>query len=120
MNLLNPALYTPSSWLVVLAAGLVVVFGVGRLTRVIVHDHFPPAERFRMWWTAFTQNGPWALLFTCFWCLPFWIVLVCLGWFALGLFVWWVALVWWIFWGALALAYLVSIVIARDEPESGE
>lgn len=105
-----------ANWGVLLVGALVLVLGVGRLVRVVVHDEFPPAQAFRTWWQKATKNGPWALLFMCYWCAAFWFVLFALGWFALGLLVVWIGVAWWIFWGALALAYLVSMVIARDEP----
>lgn len=122
MNLLIPiASFTPNHWIVVAGALLVTWLGVARLVRVIVHDSFPPAVWWRTLWSdRITKNGPWSMLFTCFWCLPFWVVLVCAGWFFLGLVVVWVAWVWWIFWGALAIAYLASVFIRRDEPEARE
>jgi hypothetical protein len=102
-------------WLAILAI-LVGILGVGRLTRVIVHDDFPPAVWWRMQWGRITNHGPWEKLFQCWWCLSFWVALVCIGWFLLidvhAVFLW----SWWIFWGALALSYVATMVIVRDEP----
>jgi hypothetical protein len=109
--------YLDSPWLIV-AAVLVVVFGVGRLSRVLTYDVFPPSIAVRIWWDKITHDGSWSKLVHCFWCATPWIMLVALGWFALGLVVVWVAVIWWLFWGWLALAYVSSIIIARDEPGS--
>lgn len=102
-------------WLAFLTIAIAVL-GVGRLTRVIVHDDFPPAVWWRMQWSKWTKDGPWAKLFLCWWCLSFWIALVCIGWFLLAdvspFFLW----SWFIFWGALALSYAATMVIVRDEP----
>ncbi len=93
------------------------VFGIARLTRVITYDSFPPAVWWREKWTEIVRDTDWKLLFSCFWCLPFWITLVCIGWWIGGLYVLWIAWAWWIFWGALAIAYLASMVIVRDGGE---
>lgn len=104
--------------LVILAAVLVAVFGVGRLTRVLTYDSFPPAAWIRAKWETVTADkasgrpGEWGKLATCFWCATPWIMLVCIGWGLLSSLHW----SWWLFWGWLALSYLASIVIARDEP----
>jgi hypothetical protein len=101
---------------IVLAAIIVGIVGVARLTRVIVHDDFPPAVWWRIKWSTWTKDGPWAKLFLCWWCLSFWVALFCIGWFLLGdvhpFFLW----SWWIFWGALAGSYLATMLIVRDEP----
>ena len=102
-------------WIAVLAI-IVAVLGVGRLTRAIVYDDFPPSVWWRTKWSEITHDGPWAKLFHCWWCLSFWIALVCVGWFLLGdvhaFFAW----SWWIFWGSLSIGYLSAMVIVRDEP----
>jgi hypothetical protein len=96
---------------------LVAIFGVGRLTRVIVHDDFPPAMWWRDTWKRITNDGPWSKLFLCWWCLSFWVSLACIGHALLATtheFWFWS---WWIFWGALALSYVATMVIVRDEPK---
>jgi undecaprenyl pyrophosphate phosphatase UppP len=103
-------------WMLVLAI-IVAVVGVARLTRAIVHDDFPPFVWWRIKWSTWTKDGPWAKLFHCWWCLSFWVALVCIGWFLLiavhAFFLW----TWWIFWGGLALSYLATMLIVRDEPK---
>lgn len=92
------------------------ILGVGRLSRIITWDAFPPAIAVRMAWARLTNDGPWNKLLNCFWCFTPWLMLFCIGWFMLGIIVTWVAWVWWIFWAWLALSYVSSIILARDEP----
>lgn len=103
-------------WLI--PAILIAVLGVGRMARLITHDEFPPSRWWRaVWQDRITANHPgWSLLFICFWCLSPWIMLVAIGWFLLTLQVEWVAWAWWLFWGWLALSYVASMIVARDEP----
>jgi len=103
-------------WIIFIAI-IVAIVGVARLTRAIVHDDFPPFVWWRIKWSTWTKDGPWAKLFHCWWCLSFWVALVCIGWFLLtvvhAFFLW----TWWIFWGGLALSYLATMLIVRDEPK---
>lgn len=97
----------------------VAVLGVGRLTRVIVHDAFPPSIAVRMAWDRLVpDDNPWNKLLHCWWCASFWVTGVCVAWFMWGqIDGWaWLNVVWWLFWGALSISYLAAIVIARDEP----
>lgn len=97
--------------LLTIATGVV---GVARLVRAVVYDDFPPSVWWRGWWISRTEGTGWESLFTCWWCLSFWVALICVGWWVAGLFFLWAAWAWWIFWGALALAYLAPMVIVRD------
>jgi hypothetical protein len=100
---------------VAVLAILTAVLGVGRLSRVITYDVFPPAAWVRARWTDLTYSrGDWSKLLTCFWCLTPWIMLVAVAWFLLA--DGWVLVAWWVFWGWLGLSYASSMVIARDEP----
>lgn len=107
---------TPNLWLALLLSAVTLTLGAGRLTRIITYDTWPPATKFRIWWAKVTNDGPWVKLFTCFWCLGPWVTLAALGWYVAGLYVWWLALSWWAFWGWLALSYVTSMIVARDEP----
>lgn len=98
--------------LLIIAAVIVAVFGVGRLSRVITYDKFPPAVWVRLQWQKITKDGPWALLASCFWCATPWIMAVCIAWGWFSSLHW----TWWAFWGWLALSYIATIIIARDEP----
>lgn len=98
---------------------LVLIFGAGRLTRVIVHDAFPPTIALRMAWDRLVpDDNPWNKLFHCWWCMSMWVTAFAIGWFLLGQIPgWeWVNILWWIVWGALASSYAAAILIARDEP----
>lgn len=108
----------PDEFMAVLAI-LTAIFGVARLTRVIVYDDFPPSVWWRMTWSRITNDGPWAKLFMCWWCLSSWIALVCILWYAFltPLHPVWLY-GWWVFWGMLALGYAATMVIVRDEPKS--
>lgn len=114
-------------WMLVLGAVATGILGVGRLTRVIVYDSFPPAVWLRMKWDEFTdgkgnpesplsRNG-WNSLLHCWWCMSFWVALGCVGWWILGGFIPWVAYAWWVFWGALAISYVSTMIVVRDEPK---
>lgn len=98
---------------VVIPALLVAVFGVGRLSRILTYDDFPPAAWVRTIWDRITNDGDWSKLAHCQWCATPWIMAACLAWAWLSGLHW----TWWLFWGWLGLSYLASIVIARDEPE---
>lgn len=99
--------------LLMLAAIATAVLCVGRLSRIVVHDDFPPAAWVRSKWSAFTKYGTWSKLLTCFWCFTPWLMLFCLTWGILSSLHW----SWFAFWGWLGLSYLSSMVIARDEPQ---
>lgn len=111
-----PALPPVWFWL---AAAVVGVFGAARLTRLIVHDTYPPAVAVRQWWTKVTWNkktndaGRWALLVSCHWCAsPYVFALVLISAWATSLH--WG---WWVFWGWLAGSYAAAIVVERDEKD---
>lgn len=107
-------------WLIALAAVIVLIVGSARLTRVLVHDDFPPSVWVRMQWDRITNDGPWSKLVHCWWCASAWITWIALGWGVAGYFVPWIAWTWWVFWGGLAASYLATMVIVRDEPSDSE
>lgn len=94
----------------------VAALGVGRLTRVVVYDDFPPTKWWRERWAIWTLDTGWESLFACWWCFSFWAAAACLGWWIAGLFFVWAAWSWWIFWGVFALAYVAPMIIVRDTP----
>lgn len=99
---------------------LTAIIGVGRLTRVIVYDDFPPAVWFRIKWDTITKDGPWSKLVHCWWCASFWVALLCFGWWVAGMYVPWIGWGWWAFWGSLAISYVATMVIVRDTPDDSE
>lgn len=98
--------------LLMLVVVLTAIVGVGRLARIITYDEFPPSAWVRGAWVKITNGGPWSRLFLCYWCLTPWIMAVCIAWAWFSSLHW----SWWVFWGWLALSYLSSILVARDEP----
>jgi uncharacterized iron-regulated membrane protein len=94
---------------------VVAVLGVGRLSRLITYDDYPPTIAIRARWAAITHDGGWSKLASCFWCLTPWLMLVAGVWFWLG-YGTWAEAAWWVFFGWLAISYLTSMVVARDEP----
>lgn len=111
---MEPLTVTWDTLPIVLLTLAVAVLGVARLTRVAVFDEFPPAEWWRNKWVGWTDGSGWQNLFLCWWCLAFWVALLCIGWWIGGLYVLWLGWAWWIFWGALAIGYLAPMVIVRD------
>lgn len=96
------------------AAGLVGVLSVARLTRLVTADTYPPVKAVRDWWELrVTKSGPWAELVTCPFCAAPYIAAVVLAW---G----WLSDLhtpWWVFNGWLALAYVAAMIVVRDTPE---
>lgn len=105
--------------LLVLAAVLVAVMGVGRFARLVTFDDYPPTIAIRSLWNRITGGNGWAKLAYCQWCFTPWVMLACIGWFIWGTLgqVTWLMWAWWIFWGWLGLSYTASIIVRRDEPE---
>jgi hypothetical protein len=101
----------PTDPILILAAIAVAVAGVGRLSRVLTYDDFPPSVWVRMQWAKLTKDGPWSKLASCQWCATPWIMLICLSWGVFSELHW----SWWAFWGWLGISYLSSILIGRDE-----
>lgn len=99
-------------WVYALALGTSVL-GVGRMVRLLVFDDFPPTLALRAWWIRVTENGPWAQLVRCGFCLSPYLMVISWAWgWATNLhWTWWVAH---LFAGA---AYLSSILVAYDQPD---
>ena len=111
------ASFLADPWLIV-AAALVAVVGVGRVTRLVTYDDYPPTIAIRSWWNKVTKGNGWAKLAFCLWCFSPWAMLFCLAWLAAGLlWVPWLVVAWWAFWSWMALSYLSAILVRRDEPE---
>jgi len=112
-------LFAPFTSLPILAIAILAIIaavaGVGRLARIITYDDFPPAVWWRTRWSGWTKDGPWAKLFTCYWCLSPWLMLIAILWYWWGLENIYVGVAWWAFWGWLALSYLAAILVNHDE-----
>jgi hypothetical protein len=98
---------------VLLAAAAVGVLAVGRISRLVVDDTYPPAVWFRDLWRRITRDGAWSGLVDCHFCVTPYVAAFSLAWAWLGTLHW----TWWAFHGWLALAYLAAIVAVRDTPE---
>lgn len=99
--------------LVVVAAVVVGVLSVARLTRLLAQDTFPPSVWLRTMWDRVTDDGPWSTLVHCAFCLAPWLAVPVLLW---G----WLTDLhtpWWLFNGWLAGSYVASMIVVRDEPE---
>lgn len=107
-----------NSPLLIVAAVLVAVIGVGRVTRLVTYDDFPPSVAIRSAWNRITGGNGWAKLAFCLWCFSPWAMLLCLAWLAIGvLWVPWITVAWWLFWSWMALSYLSAMLVRRDEPD---
>lgn len=106
---------TALSPFVLIAAVIVGVLGVARLTRLVVLDTWPPIAAIRMWWYRRTMDkdgdeGPWYALVSCPYCAAPYITAVVLAWALLTDLHW----SWWVFNGWLAAAYVASIIVVKD------
>lgn len=103
----------PTDPLVVVAAAVVGVVSVGRLTRLLTQDTYPPVAWLRSQWSRLTKDGDWADLATCPFCAAPYIAAVILAWGVLSGLHW----SWWIVNGWLALSYVAAMLVVRDTPE---
>lgn len=98
---------------VYLLAGALSSIAVGRITRLVVFDDFPPSVALRSWWARVTKDGPWNKLTTCGFCFAVWATPLSWAWA-------WVSNLHWTWWAAHGLAscmYLAAIIVAYDQPE---
>lgn len=98
--------------LTLLVAAVVCVLGCARFTRLLTSDTYPPAIWVRVTWGNLTRHGAWEELATCPFCAAPYIVAVSLAWAWFSDLHW----TWWVFHLWLAISYLVSMVVVRDEP----
>lgn len=107
----------PWDLLLVVAIG---ILGVGRLARLITYDAFPPSVWWRKTWAGVTakpdgSEGSWEKLFTCYWCLTPWLVLVAGVALYIAWDVLWLAVIWLVFFAWLGISYVISMIVNRDE-----
>ena len=103
------------TWWQAILAVIVGVVGAARLTRVITIDDYPPSMALRIWWDTVTNDGVWAKLVHCPWCMGPWITLIALLSFLVSFLAPWLGIGWWIFWGWLALSYWTSQYVYFDQ-----
>lgn len=102
---------------------LFLTIGGARVVRLVTVDDYPPVKWVRTKWAEKVNYSDWAKLLTCIWCASPWIILVLggLGYAAglhgtpadlsvLGQIVW-------LFCAWMAISYLASMIVRRDEPD---
>lgn len=105
-----------STEFVYVAAALIGVLSVGRLTRLLVAEDYPPAVWLRTKWDTVTKDGEWSKIVHCPWCAAPYIGAMILAWALLSDFHW----SWWVFNGWLAGSYAASWVVFHDEDWFGQ
>lgn len=103
------------AWWQLALAVVVALLASARLTRLVVHDSFPPALWARSQWDKLFKSQGWALLLQCAWCFGFWATAFVVGTFFLTFLATWIAWTWWLGFGILALSYPVSQYVYFDE-----
>lgn len=99
-----------------IAVAIVTVGASARLTRLVIHDDFPPIAWFRDKMLDRFETSSWSLLLVCPYCLSFWTTLLVFGlapspseadapW----------AFLWWWIAGALAFSYVSAEIVWRDK-----
>lgn len=94
-------------------AVLVGTVATARLTRLIVHDTYPPAAWLRDRWRALVRNGEWSNLVDCHWCAAPYVAAVVLAAALLSDLAAW----WWIIAGWLAGSYAAAYIVEHDDRE---
>lgn len=102
-------------WPILALSVVIIVLGSARLTRLLVHETFPPAVYARMAWDRLFGKTEWATLVTCHWCASFWVVLISIGLYLLTFLATWWAWVFWIAYVALSMAYIAAWIVHHDE-----
>jgi hypothetical protein len=102
----------------IIAAVVVGILSVARLTRLLTVDTWPPVVALRDWWDSKTsvvedgeeREGPWYALVSCPYCAAPWLTIPILAWAVLSDTHW----TWWLFNGWLAVAYIAAIIVVKD------
>lgn len=92
------------------AAAVVMVGSIARLTRLVAFDSFPPSAWLRMKWDGWTKDGEWAVLVHCGYCFSMWAGIAVVG---SGYLSDWHP-IWWIVNGWLAASYAAAVFVAYD------
>lgn len=93
------------------AAAVIGVLSIGRLTRLLVNDEFPPVVWFRIKWDGITKDGSWSKIVHCPWCAAPYFSAIIIAWAVLSDLHW----TWWAFNGWLASSYVSSWIVFHDE-----
>lgn len=98
------------------AMAVVTALSVGRISRLVTWDQFPPSVWFRMKFADVVPES-WGLLVNCGYCFAVWAAFGVVGW---GYWSDWDGFwgtLWWIVNGSLAAAYVGAIVMVNDGDE---
>lgn len=99
-------------------AFIVSVFAVGRITRLVTYDVYPPTKWIRDKWDAKTGESGWNELLHCPYCFAPYVSLFVVPPFAVGVFGWDVLTtflgLWWVGCSTLAVAYVAASFVASD------
>ena len=98
---------------VLVIATLVTIGAVGRTSRLLIFDDFPPIVWARVrFLAAFDEDNSWSKIAECPWCLTPWLMGIDMAWAYFSDLAWW----WWVpnLW--FGMSYAASILIAYDEP----
>lgn len=99
-----------SEFLLWLAKTVVLVFASARISRLFVHDHWPPAMWLRdRWDRTFSPTG-WGILLNCHFCFTVWSTMLVIGWGEISAYDRW----WWLGCGWLAASYAAAYVVTYD------
>lgn len=97
-------------WIVAFVVG---TLSAGRITRLIVHDDFPPVVWLRIKWDDKTDGSGWNKLLHCHWCFSMWAAA------PIGIWAWLSNLhtSWWVFNAIMAAAYVAPMIVERDQKD---
>lgn len=94
----------------IVATAVIGVLATARLTRLLVHDTYPPSAWVRDKWRSLTHDGAWSELVGCHYCAaPYFAVLVLLAGEWSDYNPWWYYVC-----GVLAGSYVAAIVVSFD------
>lgn len=96
--------------LTTIVAFIIGVIAVGRFTRLVVDDDFPPVAKIRDWYIVKTGDGPWSDLVQCPFCFATWpaIANLLLAWASDLAWWWWIPNLW------FAGSYMAAMLNNRD------
>lgn len=100
-------------WPTLLAAVVVGILGVARLTRLVVDDDWPPIKWARNVWNRAWGNSDWGALIECPFCVAPYLTAASMAWALLAD----LPTAWWVFHGWLAASYVAAMINVRDIPD---
>lgn len=111
-----PPLMSTHSTFEWVAAFVIAVVSVARISRLLTWDKYPPSVWVRTKWDALTDDGPWSVLVHCGYCFGLWAAMFVVGYGWLSDLHW----SWWLLNGWLAVGYLGAVFMAFDGDDEQE